>query len=270
MHKFVWVGPILMLLLAVAVLMFFGLSAWTAILVTFLLACPVIILWGITKVFGRQKEIPLEPAPHTNGMLLEWIAPVYDWYCPKIGLGPRFRKLTLRYAGIKPAELVLDVGCGTGVLTRLAADVVGPNGRVIGIDPGPKMIGIARKNATLESSRAEFRLAAIENLPFEDKNFDCVLSSFMVHHLPPDLKLKGLAEVHRVLKPGGRLLVVDIDKPANPLWWLVLWPLFFWSFTKDQVSGRLGNYFMQAGFSEVERAGGRFGCLSFWKAYKGK
>src|SRR3990172_8345601 len=147
-------------------------------------------------------------------MSLNWLAPIYDWWCLKIGLGPGFREETLHYAGLKSGERVLDVGCGTGVLTRMAAKAVGS---AVGIDPAPKMIDIARKNVIIENSNAEFRLAVIENFPFEDNSFDCVLSSFMIHHLPPDLKLKGLAEVHRVLKPGGRFLAVDISRPSTLL-----------------------------------------------------
>ncbi|MCC6545367.1 MAG: methyltransferase domain-containing protein [Nitrospirae bacterium] len=212
----------------------------------------------------------MEPVPHTRGMLLDWLAPIYDWGCPKIGIGPTFRNTTLRYAGLKAGEQVLDVGCGTGVLTRLAADVVGPTGQVIGIDPGPKMIAIARNNTAQERSRAEFRLDAIENLPFEDDRFDCVLSSFMIHHLPPDLKFKGLAEVYRVLKPGGRLLVVDISRPSNPLWWFFIWPLLFLRgpFTKDHFTGRLIGYFLEAGFYPVETVGHWAGIVSFWLAHK--
>ena len=201
-------------------------------------------------------------------MLLEWLAPSYDRYCPKIGLGLPFRAATLRYAGLKPGEHVLDAGCGTGVLTRLAAHAVGSGGRAVGIDPGPKMIAVARKNAALEASRAEFKLAAIEDLPFEDASFDCALSSAMLHHLPPDVKLKGLSEVFRVLKPRGRLIAVDIALPANPLWWILVWPLLLWSFTRDQIGGRLDGYFLQAGFSKVETAGHWKGILCFWKAYK--
>lgn len=258
----------MMLLLAVAVLILFGLSVWTAILVSLLLACPVIILWGLKRVFGRQIELPTEPAPNTRGMLLEWIAPVYDFYCPKIGLGPKFRRQTLRYAGVKPGEHILDAGCGTGVLTRLAVEAVSRNGRVIGVDPGPKMIDIARKSAVVENSRAEFRLGVIENLPFEDNSFDCALSSLMLHHLPPDVKLKGLSEVRRVLKPGGRIVAVDIDRPSNPLWWILAWPLLFWSFTGEQIRGGLDRYFFQAGFEKVERVGRWRGILTFWKAYR--
>lgn len=217
----------------------------------------------------KDKGLPVEPVPHTHGMLLEWLAPVYDSYCSRLGLGHPFREKTLQYAGVKSGEHILDVGCGTGVLTRLAAEVVGPTGQVVGIDPGPKMIGIARENAKTEGSRAEFRLAAIEGLPFEDSSFDCVLSSFMVHHLPPDIKAKGLSEVFRVLKPGGHLLVVDIGRPTNPLWWILFWPLLFWSNTKEQIAGRLNDYFIRAGFSKTEIVAHWKGIVSFWLTYKG-
>ena len=163
---------------------------------------------------------------------------------------------------------MLDVGCGTGVLTRLAAEAVGTSGKAIGIDPAPKMILTARKNASAERSSAEFRIAAIEDLPFEDNSFDCVLSSLMLHHLPPDLKLLGLGEVKRVLRPGGRLVLVDIGRPESRLWWPVLWPLLLWSFTKDQVSGRVSEFFEKAGFSKHERVGSWMKLLSFWLVFK--
>lgn len=224
----------------------------------------------MVKAFRHPAEPPLDPTPHTRGKLLDWLAPFYDWLCPKMGIGLTFRNRTLLYAGLKPGEHVLDVGCGTGVLTRLAAEVVGPSGRVIGIDPGPRMIAIAGNNAAHEKSSVEFRLAAIEDLPFEDSSFECVLSSFMIHHLPPDLKHKGLAEVYRVLKPGGRLLAVDIGRPSNPLWWILIWPFLFWSFTKDHVAGRLIGYFQEAGFYPVETVGQWGGLVSFWLAYRQK
>ncbi len=140
MSKFVWLGALSMLAGAILVFVFLGFTLRSALFIAFLLVCPGIIIYGIIKALRRPIELPLEPPPETRGMLLEWIAPVYDFYCPKIGLGPGFRKLTLQYAGVRSGEHILDVGCGTGVLTRLASETVGPEGRVIGIDPGPKMI----------------------------------------------------------------------------------------------------------------------------------
>jgi len=74
--------------------------------------------------------------PKTRGMPLNWAAPVYDSYCSVVWLGRAFRKKTIELAGIRPGDKVLDVGCGTGVLTRFAAQAVGPSGKAIGIDPG--------------------------------------------------------------------------------------------------------------------------------------
>ena len=71
------------------------------------------------------------------------------------------------------------------VHTRFAAEVVGPSGAAIGIDLAPKMIVIARNKAAFLSSRAELKLAAIEDLPYADGSFDVVLSILMLHHLPP-------------------------------------------------------------------------------------
>jgi len=257
-----------MVALAAWVFSMYGFSMLSSILIALILVCPAIILWGIVRAYRRPLELPPEPPPHTSGMPLDWAAPFYDFYCPKLGLGRAFREATLRLADIKSGERVLDVGCGTGVLTRLAARAVGPDGSVFGIDPGVKMIAIARKNARLEANRAEFRLAVIENLPFDDSSFDCALSSLMIHHLSPDLKLKGLSEVIRVLRPGGRLVAVDIDRPGNPLWWLLFWPLLFWRYTEDHLRGRLEGYFTRAGFSRVKKAGRWMGLLTFWEAYK--
>ncbi len=228
----------------------------------------LIAFFSLRKAYTGPIEVPSEPVPMTKGMPLNMIAPVYDWYCAKVGLGKKFREKTLRLAGVKEGEKVLDVGCGTGVLTRMAASIVGQSGQAIGIDPAPKMIGVARKNASAEGSRSDFRLGVIEALPFPDDSFDCVLSSFMVHHLPPDVKLKGFKEALRVLRPGKRFIVVDIGRPSNPLWWAVAFPLLFWSFTKDQISGRLGDYFLKAGFTKVEHAGWWMGLFNFWTASK--
>ncbi len=203
-------------------------------------------------------------------MPLNWLAPVYDRICSTFGLGLAFREITLRYAALKPGERVLDVGCGTGVLTRLASEVVGEKGQTVGIDPATKMISIAKEKAAIEKSRAEFRGAAIENLPFEDSSFDCVLSSLMIHHLPPDLKLTGLTEIYRVLRPGGRLVAVDIYRPVNPLWWIIVWALYLTKFTRDNVAGRLPSYFRKAGFPQVETVGHWKGIFTFWLAHKPK
>lgn len=221
---------------------------------------------GYAWFLARRALVPLEPAPATRGELMDWAAPFYDAGCALVGLGRRFRAWTLHHATLRAGERVLDVGCGTGVLTRLAAQAVGASGAAIGIDPGPAMIAEARRKAS--ASRAEFRLAAIEQLPFEDRRFDAVLSSLMLHHLPPDLKTQGLAEVYRVLRPGGRLVAVDLDRPANPLWWLLFWPARWMSGVAANLRGDVPACLRAAGFAPVEARARWLDLLTLWVARK--
>jgi ubiquinone/menaquinone biosynthesis C-methylase UbiE len=184
-----------------------------------------------------------------------------------LGLGTGFRRATLQQAGLKQGEQVLDVGCGTGVLTRQAADAVGPAGAVLGIDAAPAMIAKAQREAKRCGSGASFRVAAIENLPIVSERFDVVLSSIMLHHLPPETKHKGLHEVYRVMKDGGRLVVIDVDRPVG-LWWLVVWPMLFMPSVLPNLRGEIPKYLERAGFKTIETRGRWGGLLTFWVAYK--
>ncbi|MEW5756293.1 MAG: methyltransferase domain-containing protein [Pseudomonadota bacterium] len=260
-----WLCTLVAVAIAAALLLW-EISVWTVIIALIALACPAMMLYSRWIMRRALAALDERAPPHTHGVTMSWAAPFYDLYCPWLGLGPGFRRETLHHAGLRSGEHVLDVGCGTGVLTRLAAATVGSAGYVVGIDPSPGMLAKARRNAT--GTPVEFRLGAIEALPFHDASFDLVLSSFMMHHLPPEVKRAGLAEVYRVLKPGGRLLVVDIDKPSNPLWWLLCWPLLFFHFTATNLRGEVPAYLRAAGFAPVERCARKGGLLSFWRARK--
>jgi ubiquinone/menaquinone biosynthesis C-methylase UbiE len=112
-------------------------------------------------------------------------------------------------AEINPGEIVLDLGSGGGIDVFLAANKVGAEGKVIGVDMTPEMIETAIKNAKEGGyTNVEFKQGEIENLPIEDNSIDVIISNCVIN-LTPD-KSKAYNEAYRVLKPDGRVLVSDI------------------------------------------------------------
>lgn len=208
-----------------------------------------------------------EKPAQTEGTLIRW-APYYDFVTNLMTLGqaPRLRKSTVEHALIKPGESVLDVGCGTGEVT-LAAKARAKHGSVYGIDPAPEMITVARKKAARKGLEIDFRVGVIEALPFPDSSIDVVTSSLMMHHLPEDLKVLGLAEIYRVLKPGGHLLIADFMRPTGAF----LNHLFI-AFTRHQglqkgiedLQGLLKN----AGFGQITQAEEKVLVIGFLRAVK--
>jgi ubiquinone/menaquinone biosynthesis C-methylase UbiE len=87
--------------------------------------------------------------------------------------------------------------------------------RVIGIDAAREMIELARRKAAKAGSKIDFQVGLIEDIPFPDGTFDLVTSSLVLHHLPAYLKRAGIAEVRRVLKPGGRFAVMDFARESH-------------------------------------------------------
>jgi SAM-dependent methyltransferase len=158
----------------------------------------------------------------------------------------------LAIAGLKPGEVVLDLGSGGGIDCFLAAKRVGPEGRVIGLDMTPDMIKLARRNAKkLGATNVDFRFGEMEDMPLIDESVDVIISNCVIN-LSPD-KDAVFGEAYRVLRPGGRLsisdIVIDGDLPQ-----FIRGRLDAWA---DCIAGALDervylNKIRAAGFERVE------------------
>ncbi len=121
-----------------------------------------------------------------------------------------------RLSALRPGERVLDLGCGTGDLSFLAARRVGPAGEVVGVDISPEMLERARRRLRAKvSAPIRFLLADALALPFPDHSFDVVLAGFVLRNLSS--LSQGLREAFRVTRPGGRFFCLELSQPSSPL-----------------------------------------------------
>jgi ubiquinone/menaquinone biosynthesis C-methylase UbiE len=222
---------------------------------------------GVKIVLLLVARATRRSAPHaaiTSGRTIHG-ARSYDLFVALLTLGRAgtLRDRTIALARIVPGEDVLDVGCGTGEIAMRARARTGPTGSVAGIDPAPEMIAVACEKAARAGVEIDYRVAAVEALPFAAASFDVVVSSLMMHHLPEDLKPRALAEIRRVLKPSGRFVIVDFQQPASRLGRLApVWLLHRW----ENIAGlrELPALLRVAGFTAAESRAtgiGYLGCV---------
>lgn len=145
--------------------------------------------------------------------LFEAAAGHYDWIngLMSFGSGRRYRRRALLRAGVAPGMTVLDVGCGTGVVAELAAAIVGADGVVVALDPSPSMLAEAGKRRGITIPVRGIG----ERLPLADASIDRLIMGYALRHVA-DLRV-AFAEYARVLKPGGRLLLLEITRPRSKL-----------------------------------------------------
>jgi ubiquinone/menaquinone biosynthesis C-methylase UbiE len=208
-----------------------------------------------------------EHVPQTEGHMIHW-ANRYDSTVQLLTLGQskRLRTWTIDAAKIRSGESILDVGCGTGELTRFAKRAAGETGQVFGIDASPEMIDVAREKAAREKLNIEFRLEPIEHLSFADNSFDAVLSSLMMHHLPQDLKRAGLSEIYRVLRPNGRLVIVDMKRASGAVEHVMGHLMAHGGMTQGLQD--LPNLLQELGFANVELTNARLPMLGMVRGEK--
>ncbi len=216
--------------------------------------------------------LPDAAAPVTRGRTLDHAAAVYDWLAPVMTLWQegRYRKRAIRLLELRGSERLLDVGCGTGILTRMIArQLSAPDACAIGLDAAPKMIAVARRNSP-GLAHLRFDVGVAETLAYDDAVFDSAVSTFFFHHIDADLKRRSLAELRRVLKPGGKLVIVDVDVPSNGFGRLCAWS-GYWLFRQEEIRENIQGDLRTAlaeTFSDVRRVGHYSGYVTIFLAVK--
>ena len=170
-----------------------------------------------TADFGYE-DVPYEEKAQRVRGVFDSVADKYDIMNDLMSGGVHriWKQYTLSRTALKPGQRALDVAGGTGDLTRGMAKQVGPEGKVVLSDINPNMLANGRRRLIDKGvvGNVEFVEADAEELPFDDNSFNCVTIGFGLRNVTD--KDKALAEMYRVLKPGGRLLVLEFSKPVLP------------------------------------------------------
>ena len=198
-----------------------------------------------------------------------FLTPFYDFIQKYVVRDVRYKSLLIAQANIRAGHHVLDLGCGTGTLAIMAKQTQSA-AEVTGLDADPDMLKVAIYKSSLLNEPVKFDVGFTTKLPYPDQSFDRVLSSIMIHHLKTPDKWQTAREVHRVLKPGGQLHIIDFGKPVT--WYgKLLGPLLHkFEEANDNVEGKLPEIFGAPGL-KTEILGNFwtfFGDLAFLKGEK--
>jgi demethylmenaquinone methyltransferase/2-methoxy-6-polyprenyl-1,4-benzoquinol methylase len=173
---------------------------------------------GSTTHFGFQTVDREEKQRRVRGVF-DSVASRYDIMNDVMSFGVHrlWKRFTVEVSALRPGQQVLDLAGGTGDLTSLMARRVGQKGRVVISDINGSMLGVGRERLVDEGivGNVEYVQANAEVLPFPDNYFDCVTIGFGLRNVTD--KDKALRAMYRVLKPGGKLLILEFSKPTMPL-----------------------------------------------------
>ena len=204
---------------------------------------------------------------------LRVLTPLFDPLVRILMRERRFKSRLVEQMAIQPGHRILDVGCGTGTLALLIKERH-PQSEVVGLDPDPQILAIARRKTASARADVRFDVGYADRLPYPDAGFDRVISSLAFHHLTRETKRAALREAYRVLRPGGELHIADVGRASGVLMRLAVWPIVLLDGTdrvKDNVAGRLPAFMNEAGFTDVVEAEPfrtTFGPISLYRASK--
>lgn len=169
--------------------------------------------------------------------------PVVKWGF--FGSGDFYRQWAQRRHGLKPGMKLLDVACGTGLVAAAAAKILGGAETITCVDPSDGMLEVARRKVA-----ARFIKSGGESMPLPDGEFDFLTLGYALRHFS-DLEV-AFREFHRVLKPGGKVLIMEVTKPAGPVrgflfrvYFRRIYPFFTRLFTRSRDAEKMMLYFWE-------------------------
>jgi ubiquinone/menaquinone biosynthesis C-methylase UbiE len=177
-------------------------------------------------------------------------------YDPVVAVTSRegaFKRRLLEHARIKDGEAVLDIACGTGTL---AIDIkkANPKAKVSALDGDRAILQRARGKAKDAGVKIEFQRGLSNELPYDGRSFDVVVTTLFFHHLTDEAKADTAEEIRRVLRLGGRVLIADWGRPQDPLMRMFFLPvqvLDGFRNTASNVAGKLPEFLRDAGLKRV-------------------
>ncbi|MHB1046960.1 MAG: class I SAM-dependent methyltransferase [Thermoanaerobaculia bacterium] len=208
---------------------------------------------GVDAAVRVSQRDPSDQTAFIPALRFHALTGLFDPIMRLVMRDEQLRQLTLSFLRPEPAERVLDIGCGTGSLAvRLKQEH--PRALVVGYDVDPTALAIAERKARAAQVSVSWRRGPADDPPFPDQSFDLVTSSLLLHHLLPSGKRSALAAAWRLLKPGGRFVLVDFSRPEGRLRSLAF--AFVRALdgrreTEDHARGRIPAFVEEAGFADV-------------------
>jgi ubiquinone/menaquinone biosynthesis C-methylase UbiE len=212
---------------------------------------------GMSNIAEHEKG---EPQAFVPALRYKWATGVYDLVIEYFTRGRALRRLSVDAIAPEAGETILDLGCGTGVLS-FALSQASPTASIVGYDIDPEILEIARKKMALQDGASavifrEVNVVDAASLPLQDiGSFDCVTSSLVFHHLTHDQKQRALRSVQVLLQPGGRFVLIDWGPGVNVFFGAAFWLVRLLdglAVTHDNANGNLPDMLEESGFSQID------------------